>query len=78
MVERARKMCCLALALAACSGGGGSGSQTPPPPINRAPVVTIAGPSSVNEADIFSLMADASDVDGLVDGIVWTQTAGPT
>ena len=71
------------LTLTACGGGGGGGGggraiNPPPPPANVAPTITVIADQMVDEGEMLSITASASDSDGSITGYSWIQTSGTT
>ena len=66
--------------LTACGGGGGDSDTptTPAPTTNQSPQVSISGEQNLQEGQISSLSATATDSDGTIANYSWSQTQGPT
>lgn len=65
----------LATVLASCGGGGGT-SSPPAPPVNMAPTVDAGNDLEVVEQTNVALIGSASDSDGTISSLGWTQTSG--
>ncbi len=67
----------LVASIAACSGGGGNDTQ-PPDPDNIPPVVSAGADRTVNSDALVQLSGSATDPDGSIVNVQWSQTGGPT
>lgn len=56
--------------------GGSDSKETSETPTNQNPVVTINGENTIQEGELLSLIANASDTDGTIASIGWSVTAG--
>ena len=64
------------LLLTTACGGGNTGREGEETSTNAAPIVSVSDDFSVNESEQVSLNAQATDSDGSIQSIEWTQIAG--
>ncbi|MCB9669831.1 MAG: hypothetical protein H6734_10205 [Alphaproteobacteria bacterium] len=65
------------LALVACGSTPPAPTEEPPPPANEAPVVVVPDAQIADSGADVQLTGTATDVDGTVTSLAWTQVEGP-